>query len=46
MIRDGAFVGEGCAISQASADIIMLDLVIGKETEEALLGTGEAVLLA
>ena len=35
MIRDGAFVGEGCAISQASADI-MLDLVIGKETEEAL----------
>ena len=35
VIRDGAFVGEGCAISQASADI-MLDLVIGKETEEAL----------
>ena len=35
VIRDGAFVGEGCAISQASADI-MLALVIGKETEEAL----------
>lgn len=34
-IVDGAFVGEGCAISQASADI-MLGLVIGKEKEEAL----------
>ena len=32
---DGAFVGDGCAISQASADI-MLDLVIGREKEEAL----------
>ena len=35
VIRDGAFVGDGCAVSQASADM-MLDLVIGKETEEAL----------
>ena len=32
---DGAFEGEGCAISQASADI-MLDLVIGKTKDEAL----------
>ncbi len=35
VIRDGAFVGDGCAISQASADM-MLDLVIGKRKEEAL----------
>lgn len=35
VIEDGAFVGEGCAISQASADI-MLGMVIGKKTEEAL----------
>ena len=35
MILDGAFDGTGCAISQASADM-MLDLVIGKNTEEAL----------
>ena len=34
-IVDGAFTGEGCAISQASADI-MLDLVIGKRKEVAL----------
>jgi len=34
-ITEGAFVGEGCAISQASADI-MLDLVIGKSRQEAL----------
>ena len=34
-IVDGAFVGDGCAISQASADI-MLDLIIGKSREEAL----------
>lgn len=33
-IADGAFVGDGCAISQASADM-MLDLIIGKSTEEA-----------
>jgi nitrogen fixation NifU-like protein len=34
VVTDGAYVGEGCAISQASADI-MLDLVIGKNLEEA-----------
>ena len=34
-IRDGAFVGDGCAISQASADM-MLDLIIGKSEEEAM----------
>ena len=34
IIREGAFVGDGCAISQASADI-MLELVIGKTVEEA-----------
>ena len=34
-ITDGAFVGDGCAISQASADI-MLDLVIGQKKENAL----------
>ncbi|WP_299448498.1 Fe-S cluster assembly sulfur transfer protein SufU [uncultured Phascolarctobacterium sp.] len=35
VVVDGAFVGSGCAISQASADM-MLDLVIGKSKEEAL----------
>ena len=35
VIVDGAFVGDGCAVSQASADI-MLGLVIGKTREEAL----------
>ena len=34
IIKDGAFRGNGCAISQASADI-MLDMVIGKTKEEA-----------
>ena len=34
IIKDGGFVGDGCAISQASADI-MLDLIIGKSEEEA-----------
>ncbi|MBS7007413.1 Fe-S cluster assembly sulfur transfer protein SufU [Anaerostipes sp.] len=34
-IIDGAFEGCGCAVSQASADM-MLDLVIGKTEEEAL----------
>lgn len=33
-IADGAFVGDGCAISQASADI-MLDMIIGKTQKEA-----------
>ena len=34
-IVDGAYEGDGCAISQASADM-MLDLIIGKSKEEAL----------
>ncbi|MDD6660399.1 MAG: SUF system NifU family Fe-S cluster assembly protein [Lachnospiraceae bacterium] len=34
-IVDGAFVGDGCAISQVSADM-MLDLIIGKKKDEAL----------
>lgn len=35
VIEDGSFNGDGCAISQASADM-MLDLIIGKKKEEAL----------
>lgn len=35
IILDGAYEGDGCAISQASADM-MLDLVIGKRVDEAL----------
>ena len=35
VITDGAFVGSGCAISQASVDM-MLELIIGKTKEEAL----------
>ena len=35
IITDGAFTGSGCAVSQASADM-MLDLIIGKTTDEAL----------
>ena len=35
VITDGSFTGSGCAVSQASADI-MLDLVIGKSTDDAL----------
>ena len=35
IVVDGAFTGSGCAISQASADM-MLDLVIGKPKDEAL----------
>lgn len=34
VIVDGSYVGDGCAISQASADM-MLDLIIGKSVEEA-----------
>ncbi len=34
-ITDGAFVGDGCAISQASTDI-MLGMIIGKKKDEAL----------
>ena len=33
-VADGGFTGEGCAISQASADM-MLDLIIGKPLAEA-----------
>ena len=33
-IVDGAYTGDGCAISQASADM-MLDLIIGKPVDEA-----------
>ena len=35
VIADGAFVGDGCAVSQASADI-MLGMIVGKSREEAL----------
>ena len=35
IITDGSFTGSGCAISQASVDM-MLDLVIGKTENEAL----------
>ena len=35
VITDGGFVGDGCAISQASADI-MLGMIVGKSREEAL----------
>lgn len=35
-IVSGAFLGDGCAVSQASADM-MLDLIIGKTKEEALM---------
>ena len=33
VIVDGAFTGDGCAISQASADI-MMGLVLGKKKDE------------
>ena len=35
IIADASYTGVGCAISQASADI-MLDLIIGKTEQEAL----------
>lgn len=35
VIEEGAFIGDGCAISQASADM-MIDLILGKKVEEAL----------
>ena len=35
IITDGAFVGDGCAISQASTDI-MLGMIIGQSKEKAL----------
>lgn len=34
IIEDGAYTGDGCAISQASADM-MLDLIIGRPVDEA-----------
>ncbi|MBP5604487.1 MAG: SUF system NifU family Fe-S cluster assembly protein [Ruminiclostridium sp.] len=34
VIADGSFTGSGCAVSQASADI-MLDLIIGRSVDEA-----------
>ncbi len=35
VITDGAFVGDGCAVSQASTDI-MLGMIIGKKKDDAL----------
>ena len=35
VVKEAAFTGVGCAISQASADM-MLNLVIGRTTEEAI----------
>ena len=35
IVTDGAFVGDGCAISQASTDI-MLGMIIGQSKERAL----------
>ena len=35
VVKDAAYTGHGCAISQASADI-MIDLIKGKSVEEAL----------
>ncbi|MBR2275522.1 MAG: SUF system NifU family Fe-S cluster assembly protein [Lachnospiraceae bacterium] len=35
VITDGGFTGSGCAISQASADM-MLDLIIGEKVERAM----------
>ena len=34
IISDASFIGDGCAISQASADI-MIDMIIGKDAREA-----------
>ena len=35
VVKSGSYTGVGCAISQASADI-MLDLIIGRSKEDAL----------
>ena len=35
IVQSGSYTGVGCAISQASADI-MLDLIIGRSKEDAL----------
>ena len=45
-IVDGAFVGDGCAISQASADI-MLGMIVGKKKEDVRIvmnGAGAAAI--
>ncbi len=34
VIKDGSFVGDGCAVSQASTDI-MLEMIIGRTVSEA-----------
>lgn len=34
VITDGSFLGDGCAISQASTDI-MMDMILGKTVKEA-----------
>ena len=44
VITDGAFVGDGCAISQASADI-MLDMIKDSITEEEMEELDEAAAL-
>ena len=35
IVQSGSFTGVGCAVSQASADI-MLDLIVGRPKEDAL----------
>ena len=35
IIEDAAFAGSGCAVSQASADI-MIDMILGKHKDQAL----------
>lgn len=35
VVEDGSYIGDGCAISRASADM-MLNLIIGKKVEDAL----------
>ena len=35
VIQDAAFAGSGCAVSQASADI-MIDMILGRHKDEAL----------
>ena len=41
VIADGAFVGDGCAVSQASADI-MLGMIVGKKKEDVKIVTSGA----
>ena len=45
VVVDAAYTGHGCAISQASADI-MIDLIKGKTIDEALKLTNKAVVEA